>query len=251
MTLRIAWSAALLALSMTPAFATPITAGPNTVIFDNFNGSTTGTPSGGLSYAASQSGFGLAGQFGPSNFIQYTLGSLSQGTIELWIKPDVAPSVTPSALLTVNWSNTATMPASGYILHMGVNGPGGSLQTNAWPGGGAAGLTSLTSGGIWTHVAASWGASGTRVYINGVLDGSSPAPMNIGFNPVNYVYLNYWGNSNFTGLMDELQISNIQLSDAVIAQHAAPVSAPNTGWLMGIGLLGMLGWLNETHQKPT
>lgn len=75
--------------------------------------------------------------------------------------------------------------------------------------------------------------------------------MNIGFNPVNYVYLNYWGNSNFTGLMDELQISNIQLSDAVIAQHAAPVSAPNTGWLMGIGLLGMLGWLNETHQKPT
>lgn len=241
--------AALLTCSVGSAIATPIIAGPNTVILDSFNGTTTGTAYGGLSYATSQSGYGQAGQFGSSNFIQYTLGSLSQGTIELWIKPDVAPSVTPIGLLTVNWSNTATMPGSGYILHMST--PGGSLQTSAWPGGGAIGSTSLTSGGVWTHVAASWGAAGTKVYVNGVLDGSSPAPMSIGFNPVNYVYLNYWGNSNFTGLMDELQISNIQLSDAVIAQHAAPVSLPNTGWLMGIGLLGMLGWLNEIHKKST
>lgn len=251
MKLKLICGTALLVCSVGSAIATPIIAGPNTVILDNFNGSTTGVAYGGLSYAASQSGYGQAAQFGPSNFIQYTLGSLSQGTIELWVKPDVAPSVTPDSLLTINWFNTNSMPGSGYILHMGLNGPGGTVQTSAWPGGGAVGTTPLTSGSVWTHIAASWGAAGTKVYVNGVLDGFSPAPMNISFLPVNYLYLNYWGNSNFTGLMDELQISNIQLSDAIIAQHAALVDLPNTGWLLGIGLLGMLSRLNKTQKNET
>lgn len=246
MKLKLICGAALLACSVGSVLATPIVAGPNTVILDNFNGTTTGTAYGGVSYVASQSGYGQAAQMNPGSFIQYSLGSLSQGTIELWVKPDVAPSVTSQGLLTINWFNTASMPGSGYILHMGF-APGGVLQTGAWPGGGAAGATPVSSGGVWTHVAASWGAAGTKIYVNGVLDGSSPSPMNIGFLGTNYLYLNYWGNANFTGLMDELQISNIQLSDAVIAQHAAQVGVLNTGWLMGIGLLGMLGWLKERN----
>lgn len=239
MNLKLIGNVALLSLSIGSAFATPIVAGPNTVILDNFNGSTTGTAYGALSYASSMSGFGQAGQFGPGNYVQYTIGSLAQGTIEMWVNSIIAPSVNPDGLLTVNWANTAAEPASGYILHFGTQAPG-VVRTAAWPSGGATGTTSLNTGGVWTHLAASWGAAGTKVYVNGVLDGSSPTAMNIAFNPVNYVYLNYWGNGTFTRLIDELQISNIQLVDAVIASHAAKIPVPSTVWLIGIGVIALI-----------
>lgn len=240
MNLEYICSAALLSLSIGSAFATPIAVGPNTVILDNFNGSTTGTAYGTLNYATSMTGFGQAGQFGPGNYVQYTLGGLTQGTIEMWVNSTVAPSVNPSGLLTVNWSNTTTAPGGGYILHFGTGTPNGQVQTSSWPGGGATGTTSLNTGGVWTHLAASWGAAGTKVYVNGVLDGFSPTAMNIAFNPVNYVYLNYWGNGTFTGLIDELQISNLQLSDVVIAGHAAKVPLPSSAWLIGIGVIALI-----------
>jgi hypothetical protein len=204
-----------------PAVA-PITPGPHTILLDHFDGSTTGTAVGYLGYMPSRDGFGQAGRFGTGNFVLYTIGSMSQGTIEMWVKPDDVPSDTRPGLLDINWYATDYYAESGHILHLGLTGEsGGQLRVSAWPEGFVTGHTGFDSSGEWVHLAASWGPAGTRLYVNGVLDCIAPA-LDVSFLSSNYVYLNYWGDQRFSGLIDELHVSDIQLTDQEIASHAIP-----------------------------
>ena len=70
----------------------------------------------------------------------------------------------------------------------------------------------------FNHVAISWSAAGSKIYINGVLSGHNPQR----FAPAaaQWAYLNFWGGYSL-GSVDELEISMIQRSDAEVASHAA------------------------------
>jgi hypothetical protein len=62
----------------------------------------------------------------------------------------------------------------------------------------------------WTHVAATWGSTGAKLYINGVQVGSNPTT---GSPPSGYggeVAFRLGTEAGVTTLMDELRISNIQ-----------------------------------------
>ena len=224
-----AWAAGLLAcLALFPSAirAAPVTADGNTVVLEPFNSSSVGMVHGKLTFEPGKTGYGQAARFDASNFVKYYLGwpfTKAQGTVEFWAKPDVAGA---QNIFEVNWYNADRPPAMGHVLHTGMVDQGSSY-VSGWPNAGISGKTAFKIG-QWNHYAASWGPKGTRIYLNGVLDASSPVNMNpyVG----GYGYLNYWGGnrgdfngwgSGFKGLIDELHVSNVQRSDAEIAAHGS------------------------------
>lgn len=213
-----------------------IVADGDTLLLDHFNGSTLGTAIGTLNYAAGQSGYNQAASFAPGNFVKYSLqgwysgngtDSATQGTVEAWVNPSV-----PGPFLEFNWNDSNTLPAGGHVLYnFGIDLAGTGAQYNAWNFEAPAGLSGNVTipNGEWTHLAISWSPSGSKLYVNGQVVNSSNQNIYPALNDPIYVYLNNWGGEVFTGLIDELHISRIQRSDAVIQQHAnlpPPTSTP-------------------------
>jgi hypothetical protein len=204
----------------------------NTVLLDHFNGNTVGTVYGPLSYETSLQGLAQAGRFAPGTFIQYAFpawytyccGSSpsTQGTIELWVKPDQWGD-----LLNFNWNSTTTVPPAGHVLYaFGVfDWSGDAFGYTTWNGERCcypSGLygTSVMPTGQWIHLAISWSPTVSKLYVNGVVEASVASNVYPAIAPTVYAYLNVWGNSTFEGLIDELHISKIQRTDEEILLHA-------------------------------
>jgi hypothetical protein len=199
--------------------ATPITPDSHTVILDHFNGSTIGTPVGNPTYVTGQSGLGQAVSLGMGGYIQYPLPTALEtaGTIEMWVNLKNYSA----GIMNFNWNNTTSYPPAGHVLHFQVTA-GGNVTTSGWAFN-PANMYALTSAaavplGQWAHVAFSWSSSGAKLYINGAVNASSTQS----FQPASpqYAYLNYWGASSL-GDVDELQISDVQRTDAQIQADAA------------------------------
>jgi hypothetical protein len=223
----------------------------DTVFLDHFDSSTQGVAYGGLSYVSSLPGLGSAGVFHTGNFVKYPLstGTWTQGTVEMWVKPNALPA-SSTGLLDFNWFESTSWPSYGHVLNMSINGPtaaaGGQLPPHAPSGGfwdysvsGYAYGSDPVATGQWTHLALSWGPAGTKIYVNGF---ASTGPSLAGQpNAPAWAYLNYWGTSRdgqqpFDGLIDEFHVSKIQRSDSYIAADA--------GWGIRNGDLrqGWTGW---------
>lgn len=203
----------------------------NTVLIDHFNGSMAGTPHGSLAYEPSLSGLNQAVRFGPGVWVQYAFPAWysyccgadpgTQGTIEMWVKPD-----TWGDLLNFNWYNTSSLPSAGHVLYqVGLPGIYGYSTWN-WERG------SLPSGlyrapqpptGQWTHLALSWGPTVSKLYVNGAVYESVNANVYPAIGSTVYAYLNVWGGGTFAGLIDEFHISKVQRTDAEILAHATRV----------------------------
>jgi hypothetical protein len=251
----------LSALPATPAAAymnvTPIAADGYTAILDHFDGTTVGAPYGGITYEGSLPGLGSAARFDVGRYVRYSLGSgwSSQGTVEMWVRPDALSLTQPTGLLNGNWYySTYYINYGGHVLHMGFSYPAtGGTPAYApygsfWPSGNAYSDTAVIPG-EWNHLALSWGSAGTKFYINGVLTNGSRAngyPDLISH--ACYAYLNYWGQyesgqAPLIGLIDEFHVSKIQRSDAYIARHAG------TGILNGTFSNWKYDW-SWTHEPP-
>lgn len=215
----------------------------NTVLLDNFNGTTKGAGFGELTYEDSIPTLGQAVSLQKGVYIKYAFSPwyrwdgvhkwdrneaapwvLTEGTIEMWIKPRQYSI----GILTFNWYDTASSPSSGYILTLGLN-PEGKLVYNVW--GGWCGTNKIPAGKTvlplnkWTHIAVSWGPGGTKLYVNGQVDAYSEANVWTAFwgTPC-YAYLNDWGRSDL-GLIDELHISKVARTDEEIRSRVPPASA--------------------------
>jgi hypothetical protein len=196
---------------------------PSTVLLDDFDGATKGKGFGALTYEDSLPNLGKAVNLAKGTYIKYSFspwykwdgahkwdrneaaaGVLTEGTIEMWIKPRQY-----SGILTFNWGDAASSPQAGYIMHFGFNADG-KLTYSVWGGNLDKGLVGKTTIPLnkWTHVAVSWSPSGTKLYVNGEVDASTSANVWPAFWGTVFAYLNYWG-ENDLGLVDDLRISRV------------------------------------------
>lgn len=249
----------------------------NTILLDHLNGFTSGTAYGPLTYVTSLTGLCVAANFQTGTYIRYDLPCWyyssqpwdptgKEGTIELWINPKEYGNI-----LTFQWFKDENPPTTGYIGGVGIcregdpRGPAGILCYGVWcyEGGPDPGLQPVGATIIplneWTHVAVSWGPDGTKLYVNGELDGSStltfyPAMGWCGDQYV-YVYLNDWGQPDRgCKCIDELHVSKVQRTDEEIHAHylqGVRVLPPTTTSSLS-GTLGQNGWyLSNVEVKLT
>jgi hypothetical protein len=212
----------------------PYTPDANTVLIDHFDGATSagilaysedgvvcppygGTPKPSATpisaYVTGPSGLNQALSLNPpagqpagsGTYLQYPGGQLlsqPNGTIEFWTY-----LTTYGPGLTLVSQGRFPGACDGWTFGMNVTAAG-QLQAGAWA------AFSMNSGATtvplntWTHVAATWGSAGAKLYINGVLVGSDA---NTGMPASGYagsVLVNY--GAGVGTQIDELRISNIQ-----------------------------------------
>ena len=178
-------------------------------------GSYNGTCGSGVSWTNGK--FGSAIHTDPSLGVLCDLDNLSfgnsmpEGTIELWFKADNEGFY--GSLWGKEWGlyNRWKMyvSATNSIFEMRTGPP--DLQSSIHD----LNANYSFSAGNWYHIAGSWGPEGMRIYVNGYLlssnsySGSSPntytpRPFTIG------QFYSYMGREvNFTGIIDELRVSNV------------------------------------------
>lgn len=141
---------------------------------------------------------------GSGTYLQYPGGQLlsqANGTLEFW-------TYLTTYGAGVGLVNQGPFPGScnGWTYHLGVNSSG-QLRSAAWAAFDVNSGATTVPLNTWTHVAASWGSAGAKLYINGVQVGSDA---NTGMPASGYagsVLVDY----SAVGLqIDELRISNVQ-----------------------------------------
>ena len=197
--------------------AMPYETDPNTALLDHFNGTTVGTAFGSPGFEKSLPAYGQAINLVESTYVKYTfLGwAEHQGTIEMWVKLRRAPCV----LLILDWLDVTSRPEWGFVGSLSLNQEG-KLDWSPWNGVGDSAIVGKTAIPLnqWAHIALTWGAEGTKLYVNGVVDTSASANDWACFSSPTYAYLNYWGIGDL-GYVDELRISNVaRTSEEIRAQ---------------------------------
>jgi N-acetylneuraminic acid mutarotase len=195
----------------------------DTVLLDHFNGATVAEKVGGsLAYVSSLEGLSQAANFQSGVWSRYALPGWytwspdyapegKEGTVELW----VYPRRYETNWLTFNWNSSDTPPGSGYVLNLFTDAQG-RVRVTIWdaineprpttdpfPTG-----STVLPLNAWTHVAYAWSLAGTRLYVNGVVDASSPYNYYPALNPTFYAYVNAWGDREL-GYVDEIRISKV------------------------------------------
>jgi Concanavalin A-like lectin/glucanases superfamily len=190
----------------------------NTVLLEHFDGSTSGSVYGSANYANSL--YGQCLSIDDTSFISWNNeGFLPQGTVEFWA--NLTKQKTQGELFFAfnpqyaNWgcfsigttvlTNGTTVPWAQYYNCCGWTGMSGNDPNSL--------NLPIIAPNTWHHYAVTWGGAGYHFYFDGKLifqNSSTDGPYST----------SYWqvgNNSNvgndaqgFTGLMDELRISNIQ-----------------------------------------
>jgi hypothetical protein len=222
----------VLTINQADAQVVPYTSDANTVLLDHFNGATSATisayyydgsptgtafPSATPSYSFGSGPNGLNQELtlypptgtpvGSATYFSYPGGQLlsqANGTIEFWV---YIPSFSKGVSLVDQGQYYNA--AYGWTFNMGVDSTG-KLNAEAWAAFSMNSGTTLVPPNTWTHVAATWGSNGAKLYINGVQVGSSA---NTGMPASGYSgsVLIRLGTYAVSGVgIDELRISNIQ-----------------------------------------
>ncbi len=189
----------------------------STVLLDHFEGTTQGEAFGGIGFVTSQPGLGEAANLEAGDWIKYTLPGWYQwsnaydpsdkaGAVGMWVYPRSHSVV----LGKWQWFNRSSYPSTGHIGGLNITADG-KLYWAAWSAvsGNPTDAPPLGETTIalnqWTHVAATWGPDGTKLYVNGTLDGSSPTNFYPALQSTFYVYLNNWGATDL-GYIDDFYI---------------------------------------------
>jgi len=172
-------------------------------------------------------------------------------TLEAWVRPDTLSSWS-SAISKASWPGGF----SGYTLAADYKGyPTGIVMASGATGGVAA--PSALSTGTWTHLAFTSDGKYLRLYVNGKLAETQPAisaastevALNIGYSQI--------GKKYFDGLIDEVRIYEVPLSQSQIETDEStpidpkPIAAYSFNEGTGSTLGDSTGNHNGTINGPT
>jgi hypothetical protein len=193
-------------------------AGSGAYLKDSSGNNNHGTPTG---TTHTEGKVGKARRFSTSDYITHPLNAWnpSAATIEMWINPTWNGN---DGLVHGLWQNNNTTNInqanwvslfkwSSNMLYLRVVSPSAGLQdciTDA---------TNIFTSGKWTHIAASYNSSGSRIYANGALICSTGAitPPNAALDTNGRI--GYGHSTNYIGgSIDEVRISNIARSSEEI-----------------------------------
>ncbi len=128
-------------------------------------------------------------------------------TSELWVRAEMAGAT------VLSWGRYATrfngFTGDGNLVDIQVRSPAGLGWVSDGPGGAAAKTIPLM--GQWYHVAATYADGTSKIYVNGVLDGSNEAKRAT-MSLMNDIYMNI-GKESFTGDIDEVRVSKVARSE--------------------------------------
>jgi hypothetical protein len=211
----------------------PYTSDAGTVLLDHFDSSTSAslnayivapgcggfaaaTPS--FTYISGQSGFGKAvamsppaGQpVGSASYLRYSTEDIlcqANGTIEFWVYPTARGHNSLDLVGQGQYYNSCM----GWTFRMMIDTLG-HLMASDWDYTGCFGMTSteVVPLNAWSHVAATWGSAGARLYLNGVLAGSHSSTDYPASGFGGYLMMCCGTNTGAGCVIDELRISNVQ-----------------------------------------
>jgi hypothetical protein len=200
----------------------PYTNDPYTVLLQHFDGTTTGAITGTVTYTNGI--FGQGACLNINDCIVFSMGALSQGTVEFWANADSFtnnPNLTfvTADLWANNWSTFVIgVSQTDYVYSEYVD------VKDVWQGMANGNTSKSITTNTWHHYATTWGSQGFNFYVDGYLVYSNSATGG------QYTPTASWqvgGNSEagnvgpgFNGIIDELRISNIQ-------RVFAPVPTPS------------------------
>ncbi|MEE4119783.1 MAG: LamG domain-containing protein [Paracoccaceae bacterium] len=242
----------VLSLLAAPAFAAP--ADPLALYrfdqgdaTDSSGNGNDGTIVGGVSFAASQPGFGTAASFSPApglsgirTPVDINSAVLPALTMGAWIRPDTfgTGSFGPGKMLSHD--------NGGFDRTIGFDGRGDSPGTNiaAFTGSGVADIDGTFSAfGTWTHYAVRYDGANSALFRNGApvesfTAGSSVSGLSL------FIGTNPGFDEDFDGLMDDVFVYGRALTDAEIADifangFATPVPLPAGLPLLAAALAGL------------
>ena len=168
-------------------------------------------------------------------------------TISFWVKVNVIPANGESFILSNGgWQERwkISLPSHGKPVFT-TNAAGGikDMDTDSVP----------LPIGAWRHVVMSHDGTNDKIYINGVLKNTKPAPgalksttkpLGIGYDPID-------STNFFNGSLDEVQIYNVALTDAEVAalytaQNTAPANSDTQAPSAPLNLAGVVSFTNVT-----
>ena len=212
----------------------PYTNDAYTVLLEHFDGTSSGSTNGAVSYTNAVFGQGVHLNIG--SWISWNHGRYSQATVEFWGKLDTLNSngLNPN-FIQAAYSQFYAPTFAVFIktnkadanYHCGCGVP------QNWVGGSDFNRQSPITPNTWHHYAVTWGSQGYHFYIDGSLNYSnsntyaqnpSTAWWAIG-GPINGGTVSGAG---FTGVIDELRISNIQRTFAASPLPCLPHGATAT-----------------------
>ena len=184
---------------------------------------------------------------GSATYLKYPgeqLLSQSNGSIEFWVYftsfgKGTAPFVDQGPYIG---------SCAGWTFYMTIDSTG-QLRAGAWA------AFTMTSGSIkiplktWTHVATTWGTSGAKLYINGLLVGSDA---NTGMPAAGYggsLLIGLLTAAGTAGSIDELRISNVQRSTFNVTSSEENTQIPNGGFEVWENYPDDMN-PNNVYQKP-
>ncbi len=244
----------------------PYTSDANTVLLDHFDGSTSAnilaytetgeactqepsaTPS--YSYISGPSGFNQALMLNPPvgqpagspSYLEYPGGellSVPDGSLEFYVYLTAYGPSNISLLEQGQYYHSC----GGWTFGMFVSSTG-QLSAEAWAAFSMNSGTAVVPINTWTHVAATWGSTGAKLYINGTLVGSD---VNTGSPASGYgssVMMLLGTHTGYSGCVDELRISNIQRTYTPIS--GGPAAPQNLIAASGAGQV-TLKWKRNTE----
>jgi len=218
----------------------PYVSDANTVLLEHFDGTsiasfnafivgsgcgtqfTATTPS--YSYGAGQSGLGQclmisppAGQpVGSSTYLKYPTQDIlcmANGTVEFWVYPTTYGL---SFADQGQWYNSC----GGWTFRMGTDATG-HLTANDWDVSGSFPMTAsqVVPLNTWSHVAVTWGSTGAKLYLNGVLVASNADTDHPASGYGGYLMMCCGSNTSGVCRIDELRVSNVQRTIFNLCTH--------------------------------
>jgi hypothetical protein len=203
--------------------------------FNEGFGSVTGDTSGnnhtatmtGVTWVDGRPGFGKAASFAASAFVRVPdradLDLGSAGTVSAWIQPTITDSFTG----IVHKGALANFTDEAYSFQFG-NTPGQpTLYVNGTSSSRSVAGAVLSPANAWHFVAATWDAAGLKMYVDGVLSGSTTGGVIAIASPGDlYIGSQFPNGYPLTGLIDEVRLYSRALTQAEIqTDMTTPIGA--------------------------